>query len=427
VYRDQYEWLHHSMAPKGTSGELFRIDIGGPDCAKPYSASVFNISALSFGSLSANAIRALNKGAALGGFAHDTGEGGVSPYHLEHGGDLIWEVGSGYFGCRIHDGSFSREKFADLAATPQIKMIEIKLSQGAKPGHGGVLPAAKVTREIALIRDVKLGQDCISPARHSTFSTPVEMMRFIAELRRLSAGKPVGFKLCVGHPWEFLAIVKAMLKTGITPDFIVIDGTEGGTGAAPLEFMDHMGMPLRDGLTFVHSALVGVNLRDKIRLGASGKITSAFDMARVMALGADWCNAARGFLFAVGCIQSQQCHTDRCPTGVATQDRVRQRALVVSDKSTRVASFHRETVKALGELVAAAGLDHPRELKPHHFVRRATHGTVTFAELYRALDPGELLAGTDDPRFRESWVMASAESFAPTRDPASIPVPVAAE
>jgi glutamate synthase domain-containing protein 2 len=427
VYRDHYEWLHHSMAPKLPSGDLFRLTIGGPDCTAPYSASVFNISALSFGSLSANAIRALNKGASLGGFAHDTGEGGVSPYHLEHGGDLIWEVGSGYFGCRNHDGSFSPEKFAARAALPQIKMIELKLSQGAKPGHGGVLPAAKVTEEIARIRDVKLGEDCISPARHATFATPIEMLRFIAELRRLGGGKPVGFKLCVGHPWEFLAIVKAMLKSGLTPDFIVVDGTEGGTGAAPLEFMDHVGMPLREGLTFVHSALIGVNLRDRVKLGASGKITSAFDIARVMALGADWCNAARGFMFAVGCIQSQQCHTDRCPTGVATQDRVRQRALVVSDKSARVASFHKETLKALGELIAAAGLDHPRELRPHHFVRRLGLGTVTFAELYRTLDPGELLAGSDDPRFRESWAVASADGFAPMREPAPAIVPLAAE
>lgn len=427
VYRDHYEWLHHSMAPKLPSGDLFRITIGGPDCTAPYSASVFNISALSFGSLSANAIRALNKGASLGGFAHDTGEGGVSPYHLEHGGDLIWEVGSGYFGCRNHDGSFSPEKFAARAALPQVKMIELKLSQGAKPGHGGVLPAAKVTPEIARIRDVKLGEDCISPARHATFSTPIELLRFIAELRRLAAGKPVGFKLCVGHPWEFLAIVKAMLKTGLAADFIVVDGTEGGTGAAPLEFMDHVGMPLREGLTFVHSALIGVNLRDRVKLGASGKITSAFDIARVMALGADWCNAARGFMFAVGCIQSQQCHTDRCPTGVATQDPVRQRALVVPDKSARVASFHKETLKALGELIAAAGLDHPRELRAHHFVRRLGQGTVTFAELYRTLDPGELLTGSDDPRFSEHWAVASADGFAPMREPEPTIVPLAAE
>lgn len=427
VYRDHYEWLQHSMVPRTPSGELFRIEVGGPDCTAPYAASVLNISAMSFGSLSANAIRALNKGAKLGGFAHDTGEGGVSPYHQEHGGDLIWEIGSGYFGCRNHDGSFSPEKFAATAASPQIKMIEIKLSQGAKPGHGGVLPAAKISAEIARIRHIPHGQDCVSPACHATFSTPVGLMDFIAALRRLAGGKPVGIKLCVGHPWEFLAVVKAMLRTGITPDFIVVDGTEGGTGAAPLEFMDHIGMPLRDGLTFVHAALVGAHLRDRIRIAASGKITSAFDMARVMALGADWCNAARGFMFAVGCIQSQQCHTDRCPTGVSTQDHTRQRALVVPDKAARVASFHRETVKALGELIAAAGLDHPRELRSHHFVTRTKDRTVTFMELYRSLEPGALLAGTDDPRFHEAWVMASADSFAATLDPAPDSPVLAAE
>jgi glutamate synthase domain-containing protein 2 len=305
-------------------------------------------------------------------------------------------------------------------------MVEIKLSQGAKPGLGGILPAAKVTREIARIRGVEKGKDCLSPARHRAFSTPIEMMHFIAELRRLSGGKPTGFKLCVGHPWEFLALLKAMIETNITPDFIVVDGTEGGTGAAPLEFLDHMGMPLRDGLAFAHSALVGVNLRDRIKLGASGKVTSAFDMARVMALGADWCNSARGFMFAVGCIQAQTCHTGRCPTGVATQDRSRQRAIVVPDKALRVASFHRETVKALAELVAAAGLSHPSELRPQHFMRRAAPDrVVTFAEQYRFLEPGELLGQTDDRRFREAWRMARADSFAAAS--ASVPVAVAAE
>jgi glutamate synthase domain-containing protein 2 len=308
VYEARYEWLHHSIVPKQPSREPFRISIGNRACTQPYSASVFNISAMSYGALSANAIRALNKGARMGEFAHDTGEGGFSPYHEENGGDIIWEIGSGYFGCRNGDGTFSAGRFAETASKPQIKMIEIKLSQGAKPGHGGVLPGAKVTREIAGIRGVEAGQDCLSPARHSAFSTPLEMIEFITELRRLSGGKPVGFKLCVGHAWEFMAIVKAMLQTGVTPDFIVVDGSEGGTGAAPLEFMDHMGMPLRDGLAFVHSTLMGVNLRDHIKLGASGKITTAFDMARIMALGADWCNAARGFMFAVGCIQSQSCH-----------------------------------------------------------------------------------------------------------------------
>ncbi len=414
VYESRYEWLHHSMAPKRAAGDPFRIMIGGPSCAQPYSASVFNISAMSYGSLSANAIRSLNKGAKLGGFAHDTGEGGFSPYHQEHGGDIILQIGSGYFACRNPDGSFSPEKFAEISANPQVKMIELKLSQGAKPGHGGVLPAAKVTEEVARIRGIEAGRDCISPARHPAFSTPLELMAFIAELRLLSRGKPVGIKLCIGHPWEFLAVVKAMLETGVTPDFIVVDGKEGGTGAAPLEFMDHMGMPLRDGLAFVHAALVGANLRDRIKIGASGKITTAFDMARIMALGADWCNAARGFMFAVGCIQAQQCHTDRCPTGVATQDPLRQRAIDVPSKAERVAQFHKETVKALGELVAAAGLDHPRDLQPHHFMHRAAPDrVVTFAELYRPLRTGELLLGTSDPRFVAAWDMATAASFEP--------------
>ena len=329
IYAPGYEWLQHSIAPRPVAAEAFRISVGGPDCLKPYSISVLNISAMSFGSLSANAIRALNAGAKKGGFAHDTGEGGFSPYHRENGGDIIWEIGSGYFGCRHADGTFNPDKFAEVAANDQIKMIEIKLSQGAKPGHGGVLPGAKVTAEIAAIRGVEEGKDCLSPASHSAFSTPIEMMRFIGELRRLSQGKPVGFKLCLGHAWEFLAICKAMLETKIYPDFIVVDGKEGGTGAAPLEFMDHLGMPMREGLVFVHNALVGIGARDRIRIGVAGKIVTAFDIARAMALGADWCNSARGFMFSLGCIQSLSCHTDRCPTGVATQDPTRSRALVV--------------------------------------------------------------------------------------------------
>jgi len=409
-----FEWLNHSTAPKQPNGEPFRIAVGGPDCAKPYSASVLNISAMSFGALSASAIRALNKGAALGGFAHDTGEGGLSPYHRENGGDIIWEIGSGYFGCRNPDGTFSSERFAETAVDPQVKMIEVKISQGAKPGHGGVLPAAKVSPEISITRGVPMGQDCISPPYHSAFSTPVEMMRFVAELRRLSGGKPTGFKLCIGHSWEFLGICKAMMETGIYPDFIVIDGAEGGTGAAPMEFVDHIGTPLRDGLLFVHNALVGIKIRDRIKLGASGKIITAFDMARVMALGADWCNSARGFMFALGCIQSLSCHTDHCPTGVATQDKVRQRSLYVPDKSVRVFNFHRSTVKALAEVIAAAGLSHPDELKPIHFSKRiAANRVERFDQAFRFLKPGELLDGTDDLRFKDSWAMARADSFAP--------------
>jgi len=415
VYEEGFEWVRHSMAPRPLATAPFRIAVGGPDCTQPYSASVFNISAMSFGALSPNAIRALNKGARMGGFAHDTGEGGYSPYHRENGGDIIWEIGSGYFGCRNADGTFNPDKFAESARLPQVKMVELKMSQGAKPGHGGVLPGAKVNAEISQTRGVPMGVDCISPSAHSAFTTPIEMMRFIGEMRRLSGGKPAGFKLCVGHPWEFLAVCKAMLETGIYPDFIVVDGKEGGTGAAPLEFIDHLGMPLRDGLNFVHNALIGIGARDRIRLGASGKIISAFDIARTMALGADWCNAARGFMFALGCIQSQSCHTDRCPTGVTSQDRTRQRALVVGDKAERVFHFHESTLRALAEFVAAAGLDHPNEFRPEHFSRRISAREIaTFAELYPTLQRGELLQGTADPRFRTPWQMASANSFRPT-------------
>jgi len=414
VYQEQYEWLHHSIAPRETQPHAALRTLIGSTCAKPYSASLLNISAMSYGALSANAIRALNKGAKAGGFFHDTGEGGVSPYHREHGGDLVWELGSGYFGARAADGGFDPAKFAEAASDPQIKMVELKLSQGAKPGHGGVLPAAKVTAEIAGIRGVPMGQDCVSPASHRVFSTPTGLLEFVARMRELSGGKPAGFKLCIGHPWEFMAICKAMLATGITPDFIVVDGKEGGTGAAPLEFMDHVGMPLRDGLSLVHNALVGIGVRDRVRLGASGKITSAFDMARVMALGADWCNSARGFMFAVGCIQAQSCHTGECPTGVATQDPLRQRAIVVPDKAERVASYQRNTLHALAELVAAAGLSHPSDLRPHHFLRRASSDKViSLAEQYELLRPGQLIADPkSSPRFAESWDLASADSFA---------------
>jgi len=414
VYAPGFEWVNHSMAPKHIANTDFRITVGGPDCLKPYSCSIFNISAMSFGALSPNAVKALNNGAKAGKFAHDTGEGGFSPYHREGGGDIIWEIGSGYFGCRNLDGTFNGEKFADVAANEQIKMVELKLSQGAKPGHGGVLPGTKVNEEISLTRGVPVGEDCISPSYHSAFSTPVEMMQFIGEMKRLSGGKPAGFKLCVGHEWEFLAICKAMLKTGIYPDFIVVDGTEGGTGAAPLEFLDHLGKPMREGLTFVHNALIGIGARDRVRIAASGKIASAFDIARAMALGADWCNSARGFMFALGCIQSQSCHTDRCPTGVATQDPTRQRALVVPDKSQRVANFHRATLQSLGELTGAAGLEHPTQFERSHISRRiSAREVVSFSELYPTLRHGELLAGTENPKFKHSWDMADPDSFRP--------------
>ncbi len=414
VYDRGYEWLLHSIAARPVPSADFRVTVGGPDCAQPYSASVFNISAMSFGSLSANAIRALNGGARQGNFAHDTGEGGLSPHHLAPGGDIIWEIGSGYFGARTPEGRFSPERFAETAAHAQVKMVELKLSQGAKPGHGGVLPAAKVSPEISATRGVPMGVDCISPSSHSAFSTPIGLLEMVAQMRRLSGGKPAGFKLCIGHRWEFLAICKAMLETGIYPDFIVVDGKEGGTGAAPMEFMDHLGTPLREGLDFVHNALVGINVRDRIRIGASGKIVTAFDIVRATALGADWCNAARGFMFALGCIQSQSCHTDRCPTGVATQDPTRQRALVIADKAPRVANFHAQTLHALAELVAAAGLDAPGEVRREHLFRRISeHEVASFATLYPLLRPGALLEGTDDPRFAAAWAMARPDRFAP--------------
>ncbi|MBD8495001.1 FMN-binding glutamate synthase family protein [Pseudomonas syringae] len=416
VYQTGYEFISHSMRPAPVSDpESFRVEIGGPQCKQPYSASVFNISAMSFGSLSANAIRALNKGAKLGNFSHDTGEGSISPYHRENGGDLVWELGSGYFGCRTDDGRFDPQKFAKQASEPQVKMVEIKLSQGAKPGHGGILPKHKVTQEIASTRGVPMGQDCISPSSHSAFSTPLELMQFIAQLRELSGGKPVGFKLCLGHPWEFMGIAKAMLETGILPDFIVIDGAEGGTGAAPVEFTDHLGVPMREGLLFVHNTLVGINLRDKIKLGASGKIISAFDIASVLAIGADWSNAARGFMFAIGCIQSQSCHTNKCPTGVATQDPLRQRALVVENKGTRVYNFHRSTLKALAEMLAAAGLTNPSQLTARHLVRRMSATEVKlFSQMHVFLKPGELLSGQVAGEFYERmWRAARADSFDP--------------
>ncbi|MBV8659094.1 MAG: FMN-binding glutamate synthase family protein [Burkholderiales bacterium] len=414
VMAEGYEWICHSLAPTKLDSHDFRVTVG-PNTAQPYDISVFNVSAMSFGALSSNAIRALNAGAKRGGFAHDTGEGSISPYHREAGGDLIWEVASGYFGCRTPDGKFDPEKFTEQARSPQVKMIEVKLSQGAKPGHGGVLPAAKVTPEIAATRGVPMGKDCISPATHSEFSTPAGLLQFVARLRELSGGKPTGFKLCIGHPWELFGIAKAMVETGILPDFIVVDGAEGGTGAAPLEFTDHMGTPLQEGLLLLHNTLVGIGVRDKVRIGASGKIVTAFDIARTLAIGADWCNSARGFMFSLGCIQAQKCNTDRCPTGVATQDKARQKALVVPDKADRVYHFHRNTLHALQELVQAAGLQHPRDLRPRHLVRRTSRQEVRrLAELLPYLQEGDLLAGNLRYEvFEKYWPMARADSFAP--------------
>ncbi len=415
VYEPGFAWLTHSVNARHLEDWDFRVRVGGPDCRQPYDASLYNISAMSFGSLSPNAISALNRGAKAGGFAHDTGEGGISRYHRAGGGDLIFQVGTGYFGCRDARGRFDPGLFAEQCASPQVRMIEIKLSQGAKPGHGGVLPAAKVTPEIAEARHVPMGVDCISPPSHAEFRTPIEFVEFIGRLRDLSGGKPIGFKLCIGHKREFMCMVKAMIETGVAPDFIVVDGKEGGTGAAPLEFTNRIGTPMIDGLTFVHNALRGAGLRDRIRIGAAGKIVTAFDVVAACALGADWCNSARGFMFAVGCIQAQACHTNACPTGVATQDKLRQRALDVDDKARRVEMFHRNTLKAVADMVGAAGLAAPAEVRPRHFNVRRNMGQIVTGDIaFPDLPIGCLLEDVcPDPAVAASWRRARSESFAP--------------
>jgi glutamate synthase domain-containing protein 2 len=408
-----YEWLTHSISPSVIASHDFRVRVGSAQCSQAYDISLFNVSAMSFGALSANAIMALNLGAKKGGFAHDTGEGSISRYHREHGGDLIWEIGSGYFGCRNDDGTFSADRFKANAQSPQVKMIEIKLSQGAKPGHGGVLPGPKVTREIAEARGVPEGVDCVSPAGHSSFDTPLGLLHFVQTLRELCGGKPVGFKLCIGHPWEWFGIAKAIQQSGIYPDFIVVDGSEGGTGAAPLEFTDHMGMPMIEGLRLVHNTLVGLNLRQHIRLGASGKIINGFDVIRTLAMGADWCNSARGFMFALGCIQAQTCHTGNCPTGVATQDPHRQVALVVPSKADRVRNFHQQTLESVREMLQATGLAGPSELQLRHIMRRISeHEIQNLADLMPSVSEGSLNQGiVPGGLFAQYWQLASAEHF----------------
>ena len=409
-----YEWLAHSMAAKQPAKEGFRTTIGAPGTAQPYSASVFNISAMSFGSLGAKAIESLNRGAAKGGFYHDTGEGGISRYHKAGGGDLVWELGSGYFGCRAKDGTFDQIQFQENASIDQVKMIEVKLSQGAKPGHGGVLPGSKVTKEIAEARGIEIGQTCLSPPLHSAFSTPIELMEFVQQLRELSGGKPVGIKFCVGNRWEVLALCKAMIETGIRTDFMVVDGAEGGTGAAPAEFLDHIGAPLRQGLVLTRNALVGTGLKDEVSLGCSGKQISAFALASSMAMGADFVNTARGFMFALGCIQSLHCHTNTCPTGIATSDASRQRGLVIPDKAERVYHFHKNTMHALAEVVAAAGCSHPSELTPRHIMHRVTEDIARPADrAYQLVEPGEFLERPEATHLKREWAMAQAASFAP--------------
>lgn len=412
VYAVGYEWLNHSMVPTHVDPQSLRVTIGGPDCTQPYSASVFNVSAMSYGSLSKNAVLALNGGAKDGGFAHNTGEGGVSPYHLEPGGDLIWQVGTGYFGCRAPEGGFSPEKFAITANSPQIKMIELKLSQGAKPGHGGILPAKKVSPEIALIRGVPMGEDVLSPPAHSAFSTPIEMMEFVQLLRTLSEGRPIGIKLCLGKRREFVSLCKAMLETGITPDYITVDGGEGGTGAAPLEFTNRIGVPSVEGLIFVHNCLVGFGLREKVKVGAAGRIHSGFGLAKALALGADFCYSARAMMLALGCIQAQICNTNNCPTGITTQKASLMGGLVVPEKRARIANYHKETLKSLAEMIGAVGLPGAYRLRPWHILRRVSvNETRHYGELYDYVDHEELLKHTLPPDYERAVRAASAHDF----------------
>ncbi len=416
TYRIGYEWISHSMAAFHMTEKHLdpRVNIGGVDCLKPYSASILNISAMSFGALSSQAIRALNKGALMGKFYHNTGEGGCSPYHLENGGDIVWQIGTGYFGCRDSKGNFCDTTFKKMAVHENIKMIEIKLSQGAKPGHGGILPAVKNTLEIADIRHVEPYTTVDSPPAHSAFSTPIEMMHFIKKLRTLSEGKPIGFKFCMGRPGEFIALCKAMIKTGILPDFITVDGGEGGTGAAPLEFSNSVGMPLRDALTFVCDSLTGFGLKRQIKVIASGKVYTAFHLVKNMSLGADICNSARGMMLALGCVQSLICNTNECPTGIATQKKQLSSGLVVSDKSERVAKFHQDTVKTAIEIVSACGLTTPCQLNRTHIFRRISQSEIKrFDEIFPYTHSGSLLEEPYPERFEQQMREATAESFMP--------------
>jgi glutamate synthase domain-containing protein 2 len=413
VHAEHYEWVNHSIVPKLLRMEDVRVQVGGRDCTQPYSASVMNISAMSYGALSHAAVSALNLGAQKGHFFHNSGEGGLSPYHLL-GGDVVWQIGTGYFGCRFADGRFNQDAFRERAVLPNIKMIEIKLSQGAKPGKGGILPAQKVSAEVAKIRLVPMGQDVVSPAAHSAFSTPRELLQFIRKLRQLSDGKPVGFKFCVGQRHEFVAICKAMIATGIRPDFITVDGAEGGTGAAPLEFTNHVGTPLEEGLTFVVDTLRGFGLREEIRVIAAGKVLTSFDILTKLSLGADMVNCARGMMLAMGCIQALRCNTNECPTGVATSNPRLVKGLHVASKAERVYRFQHETVHHFVELLAALGLQHPRELRRHDVHRRLTDGVVkNYEQLHPSMNDGALLSSSGPLHWQPVMQMASAESFSP--------------
>lgn len=414
VYEDGYEWINHSIRaiPFSQVNPNPRIKVGSSQCTKPYEASLFNISAMSFGSLSKNAIIALNNGAKQGGFYHNTGEGGLSPYHLQ-GGDVVWNIGTGYFSCRTDDGKFNYDEFVKRATLDNVKMIEIKFSQGAKPGHGGILPKEKVTDEIAAIRLVSKGKDILSPPTHSAFTNPLELMDFVQLLRKGSGGKPIGIKICIGNKSEFLSICKAMVETKTFLDFITVDGGEGGTGAAPQEYSDHVGMPLRDAIAFVYDALNGFGLKDQIKIIASGKVISGFDIVRTLSLGADLCNSARGMMFALGCIQALECHNNTCPTGVATQNPHLMKGLVPEEKSVRVARFQHETVKSAMDLMASAGLAHPDDVTRDAVTTRIDRNKVeTYAEIFPELETRCLLYESTVPKeFLYFWRKASVEKF----------------
>ena len=414
LYSEGYEWINHSIAALPTEEVTPdpRVTIGNKDCKNPYSCSVFNISAMSYGSLSSAAIEALNGGAKIGHFAHNTGEGGISPYHLKHGGDLIYQIGTGYFGSRAPDGNFSWEEFAKRATEPSVKMIELKLSQGAKPGHGGILPAKKNTPEIAKIRGVKPGEAVLSPPFHKEFNTPMGLAKMIARMKEVS-GKPVGFKLCVGRKSEFLGICKAMVEIDTYPDFIAVDGGEGGTGAAPVEFSNSVGMPYREGLAFVYDALIGFGIKKHIKIIASGKIMTSFHMFRTLALGADACYSARAMMLALGCIQALECNKNNCPTGVATQNPELIKGLVVSDKKERVANFHHETVHNFVELLAATGARDASQIDRKDIYRRINMNEVKrYDDIYPYLLPGCLLKEETCPEEWKKYVLeANAQSF----------------
>jgi len=411
ILAEGYRSLNHSINATSVSKDHARVTVGNGACKQPYLASRLNISGMSFGAISSRAIEAMNKGARLGGFAQNTGEGGISDYHLAHGGDLIWQIGTGYFGCRREDGRFEADAFRQKAALDVVKMIEVKISQGAKPSHGGVLPGAKVTEEIARIRTVEIGKTVYSPACHPEFDTPIGLLEFLQRLRDLSDGKPVGFKFCLGKKSDFMAIVKAMLKTGIYPDFITIDGAEGGTGAAPVEFSNRLGTPCMEATYYVNEVLIGAGIREHIQLISSGQTASGFDMLEKLLVGANIVNVARAFMMSVGCVQAQSCNTNHCPTGVATQDPARARAINVDDKAVRVRNYQAATIHACFDLVGAMGFDNPDSPTAADLYTRYNEGLKNFDQIYQPLIKGQLLSDSIPEAYASDWQQAAAEHF----------------